>query len=197
MKNIFRVFVDFIFFRLLPPFFLFYEKHFFYRFRQSFGKGILLGLKNKGKNIKIHGHCTIIKKDKLIIEDDVRIGNNCYFFAMGGIKICSNAQISRNVVIYSANHNYEGKTIPYDDSYIEGEVVVGSSSWIGMNVCILPGVTIGRGAIIGMGSIVTKSVPDGAIAAGNPAKVIKYRNMEHFTESDLQEMHFGKLYKNA
>lgn len=57
----------------------------------------------------------------------------------------------------------------------KGPVEIKSACWIGDSVIILPGVTIGYGAVIGAGSVVTKSVPDFAVAVGNPAKVIKYR----------------------
>ena len=55
------------------------------------------------------------------------------------------------------------------------DIVVGDDVWIGANVSILKGVTIGSGAIVGAGSVVTKDVPEHAIVAGNPARVIKFR----------------------
>lgn len=57
----------------------------------------------------------------------------------------------------------------------KGEVVIGNSVWIGDSVTILPGVNIGNGAVIGAGSVVTRSIPAYAIAAGNPARIIRYR----------------------
>lgn len=54
-------------------------------------------------------------------------------------------------------------------------VYIGKDVWIGANVVILPGVKIGKNAIIGAGSVVTKNIPDNAIAYGNPAKIVKYR----------------------
>lgn len=59
--------------------------------------------------------------------------------------------------------------------YSKGRLRIGNAVWIGDSVIILSGVTIGNGAVIGAGSVVTKSIPDFAIAVGNPAKVIKYR----------------------
>jgi acetyltransferase-like isoleucine patch superfamily enzyme len=55
-------------------------------------------------------------------------------------------------------------------------IKVGDDVWIGGNSVILPGVTIGKGAVIGAGSVVTKDIPENAIAVGNPAKVVKYRS---------------------
>jgi len=57
--------------------------------------------------------------------------------------------------------------------FTKGEVAIGDNVWIGSNSCIMPGVTIGRGAIIGANAVVTKDVPPYALAAGNPARVIK------------------------
>ncbi|MCU7937763.1 MAG: CatB-related O-acetyltransferase [gamma proteobacterium symbiont of Bathyaustriella thionipta] len=59
--------------------------------------------------------------------------------------------------------------------YKKGNVVIGNGVWIGDSVILLSGVHIGNGAVIGAGSVVTKSIPDYAIAVGNPAKVIKFR----------------------
>jgi len=59
----------------------------------------------------------------------------------------------------------------------ERPVVIGNDVWIGDRVMILPGIQIGNGAIVGAGSVVTHSIPDYAIAAGNPARIIKYRDM--------------------
>ena len=57
-------------------------------------------------------------------------------------------------------------------------VYIGNGCWIGEQVCILSGVSIGEKCIIGAGSVVTKSIPDYCIAAGNPAKVLKKYNFE-------------------
>lgn len=57
----------------------------------------------------------------------------------------------------------------------KGEVVIGHGVWIGDSVIILPGVTVGNGAVIGAGSVVTRPIPPYAIAVGNPARVVKYR----------------------
>lgn len=64
----------------------------------------------------------------------------------------------------------------------KGNVEIKSASWIGDSVIVLPGGSIGYGAVIGAGSVVTKPIPDFAVAVGNPAKVIKYRFPEHCIE---------------
>ncbi len=83
-------------------------------------------------------------------------------------------------MIITENHNYEGKQIPYDETYVIKEVTIGDCVWLGNRVIVMGGVTIGEGAIVAAGAVVTKDVPPLAIVGGNPAKIIKYRNSEHY-----------------
>ena len=83
--------------------------------------------------------------------------------------------------IFTRNHNYDkGDAIPYDRTYIAKDVVIGDFVWIGAQVILLPGTTIGEGAIIQAGSVVHGTIPPYAIAGGNPAKVLAQRDVEHF-----------------
>ena len=92
----------------------------------------------------------------ITIEDDVMMGSGVH--------------------IYVNNHKFDQKDIPLIDQgyYPDQPVVLKNGCWIGANAIILPGVIIGRNSVIGAGSIVTKSVPDGVVAVGSPAKIIKY-----------------------
>ena len=128
----------------------------------------------------VRGLGTVIAPSKLTLEDNVHIGDNFFIHAQGGVRIGANTHISRNLVCYSCNHNYQGRALPYDDTHLLNEVIIEPNVWIGMNVCITPGVTIGEGAIIGMGAVVTRDVPALAIVGGNPAEVIKMRDAEHY-----------------
>ena len=90
-------------------------------------------------------------------------------------------------MIITENHNYNGEQIPYDNTYIKKDVVIGDCVWLGNRVIVMGGVHIGEGAIIAAGSVVTKDVPSLAIVGGNPAKIIKYRDAEHYYKLKAEE----------
>lgn len=95
---------------------------------------------------------------------------NYYQCFKGSISIGKGSYIAMNVGIVTANHNV------YDlDTHEDGkDVILGKQCWIGMNTVILPGVILGDNTIVGAGSVVTKSFPEGnCIIAGNPAKIIR------------------------
>ncbi len=117
---------------------------------------------------------------KSVVGNNVHIGHNAYFRTTGGLTICDNTHISRNVTIYTDSHNYAGAVLPYDDTFISKPVKVGKNVWIGMNVCILPGVTIFDGAIIGMGSVISRDVPPLSIVGSQPFRILKTRDKTHY-----------------
>jgi len=98
----------------------------------------------------------------------------------GDVKIGDNFHSGFDCLIITQNHNYEGTRIPYDHTYICKEICIEDNVWLGHRVIILPGVTIGEGAIVQAGAVVTTDIPSCAIVGGNPAKVFKYRDKEHY-----------------
>ena len=107
---------------------------------------------------------------------NIKIGKNvfinacCRFQDQGGIEIGDGSLIGHNTTIATLNHDFN----PDKRANLHpGPVKIGKNVWIGSDSTILPGVEIGDGAIIGAGSIVTKSVPANSIAVGSPARVIK------------------------
>ena len=124
----------------------------------------------------------IIKSpSKLVIGNGTTINGNSYINASGGVVIGKFCHIAKGLTIFSTNHNYKSNQfIPYDDVIIDRKVKIGDAVWIGANVTIAPGTSIGKGVIISAGSVVFGDVPDCAIIRGNPAKVIKYRDKEMF-----------------
>ena len=93
----------------------------------------------------------------------------------GGITIGDNVQIAANVQLISNNHD------PYDRQILTCKpVVIKDGAWIGAGASIMPGVTIGKHAIVGAASVVTHDVGDCEVAVGSPAKVIKKLDEERF-----------------
>ncbi|OZI12718.1 acetyltransferase [Bacillaceae bacterium SAS-127] len=114
------------------------------------------------------------------IGDNVVIRPNSILMATknGRIDIEKDVLVGSGVQIYVSNHKFDDVSIPiyYQGHSDERSVRIQEGSWIGANVVILPGVTIGRNSVVGAGSIVTKDVPDFTIVAGNPARVIRNLN---------------------
>lgn len=102
------------------------------------------------------------------------LGINASF---GEVHIGDNVLMGRDCIGITRNHRFMKKdTIIKKQGYLAEEpIYIGNDVWIGHRVIILPGVHIGDGCVIGAGSVVTKDTPDYSVVAGNPAKVIKYR----------------------
>jgi len=108
--------------------------------------------------------------------DGVGFNIGCYVNGYGGLTIGDRTGFGPYVMIHTANHVMDDPDVPIlDQGWVKEPVHIGKGCWIGMGVCILPGVTIGDSAIIGAGSVVTKDVPAFAIAAGNPCRVLRSR----------------------
>lgn len=120
---------------------------------------------------------------RLSNSKNIFIGYNSYInggfiFASPNAKIIigDNCLISYNVHIRTMTHNYNSRDdLINQQGHIEKDIVIGNDVWIGFGVQIMCGITIGNGAVIAAGSIVTKNIPEYAVVAGIPAKVIKYR----------------------
>ncbi|MDH4944069.1 acyltransferase [Sulfurimonas sp. C5] len=127
-------------------------------------------------NITLGGN---VKKFK--IDPTSHLKSNTFIECSGGVTIGKYFHTGRGLTIFSTNHNYENTTrIPYDDVSIDKPVVIKDFVWCGANVTIVPGVIIGEGVVIGAGSVVTKNIPDYAVIGGNPAKIIKFRDIDEF-----------------
>lgn len=128
-----------------------------------------------GKNTRIHGTCLHAYKH-------IKIGDNCLIAANTQIFDGNGHDLSFN---NTANRiNTEGDAQP---------IIIEDDVWIGINCIIVGGVTIGKGSIVGAGSIVTKSIPPFVVAAGNPAKVIK--DIKCIKESSTENL--KRIWKNG
>ncbi len=131
-----------------------------------------------GSNVYV-GHYAILKgyhQNEMIIQDDVWIGQQCFFHSAGGLTIGARTGIGPSVKIITSYHRDEGRQTPLLQGGIEfAPVIIGEDSDIGVNAVILPGVRIGKGVQIGAGAVVTSDIPDFTVAAGVPARVIRDR----------------------
>lgn len=132
-----------------------------------------------GRNVLIKKHAwfSLGPDCKVQIGDNTRIGRYLILSGVGSsIIIEENVLLSERIFITESNHNFTDieKAVIGRGSISCGPVKIGKESWIGVGVCILPNVTIGRHCIIGANAVVSKSIPDYSVAAGVPAKVIKH-----------------------
>ena len=144
----------------------------FYSLRHWYCKKIL---KMKiGKNTSIHYGCFITGSENGAL---IEIGNNSVinrFSYLDGrflLKIGNNVNISHYSIIQTLTHDANSSEF----KGVIGEVLIEDDVWIGTRAIVLQGVTIGRGAVIGAGAVVTKNIPPYSIAVGIPAKIIKNR----------------------
>ena len=93
-----------------------------------------------------------------------------------------NFHSGQDCIMITSYHKYDGgDAIPYDTKEnIDKDIIIEDNIWLGDRVIILGGVKIGEGAIVQAGAVVVKDVPKYAIVGGNPAKVFKYRDIEHY-----------------
>ena len=144
-----------------------------------------------GRGVRLHGNFVLTSAGNFHVGDNVHINKNAFFRAEGGLTIASNVHISRNTVIYTMNHNYEGKVLPYDASKLLKPVTIGKNVWIGMNVTITPGVSVGDGAILGMGAVISRDVAANDIVGANPQRVLKARNAQHYQSLESRACYGG------
>lgn len=141
---------------------------------------VLKKVKSCGTGLKVNGFTAVTKNTEL--------GNNVNFNGLtitgkGRVVIGNNFHSGSESLFITDNHNFDtGTKIPYDETYIVKDIIIEDQVWLGRRVMVLGGVTIGEGAIIQAGSVVTSDIPKYAIAGGHPAKIFKYRDINHYKE---------------
>lgn len=116
----------------------------------------------------------------VIIGDRTKIGLSNTI--IGPVTIGNDIRLAQNITISGLNHIYSDKTLPiHAQGVTTSPIIIEDETWIGANVVIVAGVTVGKHCIIAAGSIVTKNIPPYSVAVGNPARVIKQYN--HQTNS--------------
>jgi len=158
----------------------FLEKRDYLATRRELGSiGIKCVMNTNSRNITV--------PKNIHMDDYSSVGRDVIMYATpnSSIILKKGAIVAPRCKLITSNHNYDNETllsVPFDNRNIVKDIVIGEGAWLADSVIILSGVTIGRGAIVGTGSVVTKDVPDYAIVAGNPARILKYRNKDRFEE---------------
>ena len=128
-----------------------------------------------GKNVNIEKGADFGRGAGISIGDNSGIGVNCV--VRGPLEMGKDIMMGPEVQIMTGMHNTERTDIPMNQQGFVGlrKVTICDDVWIGTRAVIMPGVTIGKGSIIGACAVVTKDIPEYAVVTGVPAKVIKYR----------------------
>ena len=134
-------------------------------------------LGNLGENSFVGSNLAGAAFNMVYIGDHCFINSNCLLMGRGEITIEDCVQIAANVSIISNNHDLYER-----DVLLCKPVLIQKGAWLGAGCTILPGVSVGKHAIVGAGSVVTKDVPDYGVVVGNPARVIKMLDPDKFSE---------------
>ena len=107
----------------------------------------------------------------LLMDQNACLGPNVNCYNVDLIELGEKAIVSQDSVLCTASHNFNDPSF----SLVTAPIKIGSGCWIGANSILLPGLHLDEGAVIGMGSVLTKSVPSNEVWAGNPAKKVSVR----------------------
>lgn len=130
-----------------------------------------------GKDVKIAGNCKFVNPQKITVGNEVLINHNTELEATDGEIVIGNFVLfGMHTKVINSNHIFTDWKKPIAlQGKSQAKIVIEDDVWVGINAIILPNVTIGRGAVIAAGAVVTKDVEPFAVVGGVPAKIIKYR----------------------
>ena len=130
-----------------------------------------------GRGVIFYPGAWIFPGIKVEIGDNVDIAKQVIITTSGGVSIGDRTLIGYRTQILSSNHEIpDNRAMIFTSGHQHKKVTIENDVWIGANCLILPGVTIGEGAVVAGGSVVTKDVPAYAIVGGTPAKIIRMRD---------------------
>ena len=134
-----------------------------------------------GEGAVIHKTVSFIAPQRVVIGKCAYIASGCCISALGGFHLGNYSGLGAGTKVLTTEHQHCGaECIPFGKMRFIKPVYIEDYVWVGANVNILPGVRIGEGAIIGLGSVVRRDVPAMAVVMGNPAQVVGYRNKDEF-----------------
>ncbi len=128
-----------------------------------------------GRQVSFQMPVVFAQPDCIEVGDNVSFGGFVHIWGAGGVRIGNRVMIGSHTAISSVTHDYTQEIMI--TTIVKKPVIIGDDAWLGTHVLIMPGVTIGKGAVIGAGSVVTKDVSSRAIVAGVPAQLLKFRQL--------------------
>ncbi len=130
-----------------------------------------------GESLYVHPHVAIYFPQNVELGDNVYFNRGVFITARENVKIGSNVLIGPYTVINSGNHSYKDPSkLIRSQGHKAFPIIIENDVWVGAQSTILPGVTIGEGAIVAAGAVVTKNVEPYTLVAGVPARVVKRRS---------------------
>jgi acetyltransferase-like isoleucine patch superfamily enzyme len=149
-------------------------------------------LESLGQGVVANGPLELGNPAGTRLGDDVSINPHLVVRGSGRLHIGSHVHFGEHVTIITSNHNFEHpECLPYDKKRIAKDVVIGECVWLGDRVIVVPGVTIGEGAILAAGAVVTRDVPPLAIVGGAPADLIRNRDERSYWELKRDGKYLG------
>lgn len=125
-------------------------------------------------------------KTGVYIGNKVIVNVGTYLSGEGGLKIEDEVLIGANACILTGGHDIDGNNESiYHNSLTNKPVQISKGAWLGAACVVLPGCSIGKGAVVAAGAVVTKDVPDFAVVAGNPARILRYRKVAADNQTPL------------
>ena len=122
---------------------------------------------------KVEPYCRLIGDPVIRIGDNFYANAGCHF--LGRIDIGRDVNIGPQTIIWGRDHGMAKNRPMCEQEHVKEPIAIGDDVWIGAHCTILKGVAIGRGAVVGAGSVVTRDIPEYAVVVGNPARVLRYR----------------------
>jgi putative colanic acid biosynthesis acetyltransferase WcaF len=119
----------------------------------------------------VHQRARIAIPSNLTLHDRACLGDRANAYSLGEIEIGARATIAQEAYLSTGSHDFAQSSMPL----VTAKITIGEDAFIGARAFILPGITIGARSVVGAGSVVTRDIPEGTIAAGNPCKVLRPR----------------------